>query len=592
MNDQSPYLSLHRKHFWQADGRSQGVVEFAIALPILLMLLFGIIDFSLLFSAWLLIQNMSRQAVRYAVTGEYYSKYYDCDAACEADTETKAVAQDQARLQSIHDVAKHYMAGLMVNDSLVDVQDAALQLVDRGDPGYLQITICSGRVVNGEQYVYTPGRTGSGYSDCTLDGVHQEDPGGPGDTVLVMIDFNHPYITPFLNQIWPMVHLASVQQGVVEVFRVSREISVPGPPNEASNTPPPPTNTFTSSKTFTPSETFTASDTVTITNTPTHTETYTLTSSPTPTATIDCSLFSLTGFTKGTSGRFIVRPYVQIGIQNDSGHDTTIVSYDFDWDYYASEKPTQTIRSSTYNNTAWPGYTDLPADGSPYVFQFTFNSSDSNWDNIPADSFGLSVVLDNGCTVSVDAQAQPTRTSTMTSTNTFTRTNTGTFTDTSTHTNTVPTSTFTYTLTRTNTVPTSTFTHTNTYTNTVPTSTFTHTSTYTNTVPTSTFTYTRTYTNTVPTSTFTSTHTHTFTSTSTHTFTFTFTNTQPPATNTRTYTPTNTSPPTNTLCLSGCTGYEPPPVAALPFVDLRSGWYAHIYRQILADRFLAAMSVR
>ena len=56
-------------------GRSQGVVEFALAAPILLMLLFAIIDFSLLFSAWLLIQNISRQAVRYAVTGQYDSGY-------------------------------------------------------------------------------------------------------------------------------------------------------------------------------------------------------------------------------------------------------------------------------------------------------------------------------------------------------------------------------------------------------------------------------------------------------------------------------------------------------------------------------------
>ena len=59
------------KRFRQDSSRSQGVVEFALALPILLMLVFAIIDFSLLFSAWLLIQNMSRQAVRYAVTGEF-----------------------------------------------------------------------------------------------------------------------------------------------------------------------------------------------------------------------------------------------------------------------------------------------------------------------------------------------------------------------------------------------------------------------------------------------------------------------------------------------------------------------------------------
>ena len=62
-------LPGQRKRFWWGAGRSQGVVEFALAAPVLLMLLFGIIDFSLLFSAWLLVQNVSRQAVRFAVTG-------------------------------------------------------------------------------------------------------------------------------------------------------------------------------------------------------------------------------------------------------------------------------------------------------------------------------------------------------------------------------------------------------------------------------------------------------------------------------------------------------------------------------------------
>ena len=63
------------KRFWKGAGRSQGVVEFALAAPILLMLLFAIIDFSLLFSAWLLIQNVSRQALRYGITGQFNPAY-------------------------------------------------------------------------------------------------------------------------------------------------------------------------------------------------------------------------------------------------------------------------------------------------------------------------------------------------------------------------------------------------------------------------------------------------------------------------------------------------------------------------------------
>ena len=47
----------------------QGMVEFALALPILLMMVFGIIEFGRLLQAWLALENGARFAVRYAVTG-------------------------------------------------------------------------------------------------------------------------------------------------------------------------------------------------------------------------------------------------------------------------------------------------------------------------------------------------------------------------------------------------------------------------------------------------------------------------------------------------------------------------------------------
>lgn len=51
--------------------RGQTLVEFALTLPILLLLLFGIIEFGRLFQSWITIQNAARAAVRYAVTGRY-----------------------------------------------------------------------------------------------------------------------------------------------------------------------------------------------------------------------------------------------------------------------------------------------------------------------------------------------------------------------------------------------------------------------------------------------------------------------------------------------------------------------------------------
>ncbi|MEO1444389.1 MAG: TadE family protein, partial [Chloroflexota bacterium] len=58
-----------KRPFKQRQG--QTLVEFAITLPILLVLLFGIIEFGRIFQAWIAVQNASRVAARYASTGQY-----------------------------------------------------------------------------------------------------------------------------------------------------------------------------------------------------------------------------------------------------------------------------------------------------------------------------------------------------------------------------------------------------------------------------------------------------------------------------------------------------------------------------------------
>ena len=51
--------------------RGQTLVEFALTLPILLLLLFGVIEFGRIFQAWVTLQNAARAAARYAVTGQW-----------------------------------------------------------------------------------------------------------------------------------------------------------------------------------------------------------------------------------------------------------------------------------------------------------------------------------------------------------------------------------------------------------------------------------------------------------------------------------------------------------------------------------------
>lgn len=49
--------------------KGQAMVEFAVILPILLLLVMGIIEFGLIFNAYLTIQNASREGARYGITG-------------------------------------------------------------------------------------------------------------------------------------------------------------------------------------------------------------------------------------------------------------------------------------------------------------------------------------------------------------------------------------------------------------------------------------------------------------------------------------------------------------------------------------------
>ena len=59
--------------------RGQTLAEFAISLPILLLLLFGVLEFGRLFQSWVTLQNAARTAARYAITGLYDDKKYDLD---------------------------------------------------------------------------------------------------------------------------------------------------------------------------------------------------------------------------------------------------------------------------------------------------------------------------------------------------------------------------------------------------------------------------------------------------------------------------------------------------------------------------------
>jgi len=111
--------------------KGQTLVEFALVLPIMLLVLFAIIEIARLLHAWVAIENGARFGVRYAVTGEYESSYCAGYPGGICDDQSE---EDAARIPSIKDNALSGSAGIM--------RDLA---VPSGAPGYMKITVCSNK---------------------------------------------------------------------------------------------------------------------------------------------------------------------------------------------------------------------------------------------------------------------------------------------------------------------------------------------------------------------------------------------------------------------------------------------------------------
>ena len=249
--------------------RAQGLVEFALILPVLLLVVFVIIELARVLHAWMAIENGARFGVRYAVTGEFDLAH--CNALYDTNCDNEA-EEDGARIPSIGDAARAGAVAILRNDFVTDVND----------PGFFQVTVCSKKPPTlDSEYAYTPGNPNvPSASTCTRikDSVEVDHAGDPGDTVIVSIDFTHPLISPLLTAVWPDLHLRAQRTGIVEQYRTSR---VFGLPIVAFTTPPTPTETFTPVPTATPTDT----------STPVPSPTPTFTPSPTPTPSCSNIIF-------------------------------------------------------------------------------------------------------------------------------------------------------------------------------------------------------------------------------------------------------------------------------------------------------------
>ncbi len=424
-------------HHHQNHRKGQGLVEFALALPILLMLMFGIIEFGRLLQAWLAIQNAARFGLRYLVTGEYDPSFCDEAAAAlgltAADTFNGDPANDcyvpdaygndardltnalvdWSRLPSSRNTAVVGAVSVPIDESVSGNYLNFLsnhQLSSLGDAdhsGYFHITVCSSRdhdLANGPDFWWDDSTAPETCYD-SINGYLMDDAGGPGDRVRIMVTFNHTTIVPFNSVWWPVVPLTTWREGIVERFRTSR---ISGIGNQISN---PPTSTPTATSTETPTLTPTS------TNTPTPTDTATAT--PTP----DCSPYSI-GNAFTINGRDI-----SINVNNNANTSVGVSNIVIEWEYAerlgemlggtSRDLYLDYIRSGS--STIWGGSSGANDYNSPTD---TGTDSPSSWRNstiaqnsavtllwryanywsgfgtdgrLVTGDFGISVFLDNGC---------------------------------------------------------------------------------------------------------------------------------------------------------------------------------------------------
>jgi hypothetical protein len=204
--------------------KAQALVEFAIVLPLLLVTVFVLIELARVFHAWAAIENGARFGIRYAVTGEYDPS--NCNNGAANGECLDPADELEARIESIHQAA---WAG---STSVVRVDEDERTPVE---VSYFNVLVCD------PDTLIRPAFTFDSHS-CV-----PENPGDPGERVIVLIEFNHPLLTPILSNVWPQLRLTAQREAIVESFRIPLTGGNPNPIDTPTSVPsrtPPPSPTL------------------------------------------------------------------------------------------------------------------------------------------------------------------------------------------------------------------------------------------------------------------------------------------------------------------------------------------------------------
>ena len=102
-------------------SKGQSLVEFAMVLPLLVILIFGIIDFGMGLRSYISLTNATREGARFAAVGNLAGAYpADCDGATNTTVIGRVcVAIEGLDLSALNDVSVTYPDGQAPGNSIV-----------------------------------------------------------------------------------------------------------------------------------------------------------------------------------------------------------------------------------------------------------------------------------------------------------------------------------------------------------------------------------------------------------------------------------------------------------------------------------------
>jgi hypothetical protein len=310
--------------------RAQAIVEFMLALPVLLMLLYGIVEVGRLIFIFSSVANASRQAARYgSASGQVdnVAFYQDCDGIRE-------VANQSAFIIKFDKINITYDRGINPDGTSIPIEG-----IDP-DPNDDSCPIEDYTVRNGDRIIV---QVSTSY-----------------EPILTLLPFE-PFEVVSASARSFLISIPIVGQALPTGF--AAETSTPSPVPTSETTTPTVTPIITA--TFIPTSVNFPKITPANTQPPTSTLTPTNTALPTYTPSATATVISCTGLTGVSHGPLVIKDNVmEMKIDNKTGHTLTAADIYLEWNHdtgHLGNDRSLRLRQIMFASQVWDGDLQVPS---------------------------------------------------------------------------------------------------------------------------------------------------------------------------------------------------------------------------------------